>query len=778
MSTSLTGTLSDLSITNMPSVDSLSTSLVGNMSDLSVATNKVKSSIDISALQTQSSVLQAEAIDHVIDRSWAKQAFLLQDFSLSPNAVQGTAQYDANINYYNRFYTTANQKFTDTKLGGSIGVNARPQFTRYSDIRVPGKLVGRIKDVTVSMGQGPTAGASYGLGRYYSEAIDDNSQTIYLRFGVPSFNSLTNYISAAYDPDLASLARTGRGTSIFYTAASWIGSIATVTAMPLLSIAFVSGKILMSFFRSPNSKFYTMKPSMHTYWGAVNSLVNSIAINAGLFPPFLENNNATQAIGQPWQLDNTQLKQLHAMMPDVFTDGNGYDIFAMGTKAQRFANALAKNEYDSYNQGSETDFFGYVKKSYLDTIPSGAGTHSGIQGIANDVNNALSLTNFVKQFLSFGAYQTDDKKTGIEQGGIFSSRPKMDANGKPVVDSNGAAVQEEFVNTGQGGWFNEFTSSIDAEMRQGSEFAIFKVDSTGPASESFGNATTESQLSQQLNNTSSSNREARFSIADGNIAPGVGDAIGAVTDVVSGLANGVTLGAFGGIAALAGNGFFDIPKHWQSSTASLPRANYTMSLISPYGNIISQMQNIYIPLAMIMAGSMPLSTGKYTYTSPFLCQVYDRGRCQITLGMVESLTITRGTSSLGFTNRGKALAIDVSFNIVDLSSLMHMPLSTGAIFGSDPANDPDNILMDYLSVLAGQDIYSQVYKMPKARIRLATKYAQIRNFISPAQNASMINDSMISGWGRWLFPISIPYNVVSALVTGNSSVVNDTNMFK
>ena len=87
MSTSLTGTLSDLSITNMPSVDSLSTSLVGNMSDLSVAINKVKSSIDISALQTQSSVLQAEAIDHVIDRSWAKQAFLLQDFSLSPNAI-------------------------------------------------------------------------------------------------------------------------------------------------------------------------------------------------------------------------------------------------------------------------------------------------------------------------------------------------------------------------------------------------------------------------------------------------------------------------------------------------------------------------------------------------------------------------------------------------------------------------------------------------------------------------------------------------------------------
>jgi hypothetical protein len=31
------------------------------------------------------------------------------------------------------------------------------------------------------------------MGRYYSESIDDNAQTIYMRFGVPQFNSLVDF---------------------------------------------------------------------------------------------------------------------------------------------------------------------------------------------------------------------------------------------------------------------------------------------------------------------------------------------------------------------------------------------------------------------------------------------------------------------------------------------------------------------------------------------------------------------------------------------------------
>ena len=68
---------------------------------------------------------------------------------------------------------------------------------------------------------------------------------------------------------------------------------------------------------------------------------------------------------------------------------------------------------------------------------------------------------------------------------------------------------------------------------------------------------------------------------------------------------------------------------------------------------------------MLLAGILPLSTGKASYTSPFLCQLYDRGRLQIRLGMIESLSITRGTTNLAFDKHGQALGIDVTFSVVE-----------------------------------------------------------------------------------------------------------------
>jgi hypothetical protein len=86
------------------------------------------------------------------------------------------------------------------------------------------------------------------------------------------------------------------------------------------------------------------------------------------------------------------------------------------------------------------------------------------------------------------------------------------------------------------------------------------------------------------------------------------------------------------------------------------------------------MFNIYIPLAMIMAGALPLATGKQSYTSPFLCEVHDRGRLLTRLGIIDSLSITRGTSNLGFNNVGKAMSMEISFSVLDLSSIMSMPI--------------------------------------------------------------------------------------------------------
>ena len=69
-----------------------------------------------------------------LDSEWAKRAFLVPDKLL-----------ETETDVKNRYYSSASSKFTDSRLGGNIGINARYQFNRYSDIRVNGRLAGRNK---------------------------------------------------------------------------------------------------------------------------------------------------------------------------------------------------------------------------------------------------------------------------------------------------------------------------------------------------------------------------------------------------------------------------------------------------------------------------------------------------------------------------------------------------------------------------------------------------------------------------------------------------------
>jgi hypothetical protein len=131
------------------------------------------------------------------------------------------------------------------------------------------------------------------------------------------------------------------------------------------------------------------------------------------------------------------------------------------------------------------------------------------------------------------------------------------------------------------------------------------------------------------------------------------------------------------MASLGGSAFVDIPKHWTSASAELGRSTYTVQLRSAYGNPVSQLMNLYLPLAMLLAGALPLATGPQSYTSPFICELYDRGRRQVRLGIIDSLQITRGVGNLGFDDQGNAMGIDVSFSVLDLSNLIYLPISQG-----------------------------------------------------------------------------------------------------
>lgn len=653
--------------------------------------------------------------DHLVelDERWVRRAFLIVDKDFSQ------------LDHRNTMWSDAVLKFTDTTIGGSMAINPPPQFTKYCDIPSPS----RTKE-------------SRGISRYYSEAIDDNSQIVHFRMGEARFNTLASFYSAAYNPEAALAASSSRMKKTFFELGRAVGFVVSVMSFKLLMVrAAAEGYRLMA--GMPKSKYYYHTPTMHAYWGAVTTMVNQLAVNRGIIPRVGGDNQAF--LNGDYKFTPDAIQRMHNMVPDVFREDGGIDVYAMANKAKRLYRKRIQALDELINSNDASVDIGAIIKRFEDENPK-------------IIDTGADFHSYLNKW-----YQTDQGSTGS--------------------DALGRDTPKE-IETGEGMFsgFNKLLEYFKAEADDGGMFASFRVNYTGSMSESFSNSAGESEVQSKLNSLTNSSREVNFSLANGNIAPIVGEAVDAAKGFISGALTSIGVG---GLAAIGGAAFFDIPKVWESSSASLPRNNYTIKLNSPYGNPISQLFNIYIPLCMLLAMALPKSTGKQSYSSPFLIEYYDQGRGQSRLGLIDSMSITRGTSSLGFTSEGKPLAIDVSFSIMDLSSIMHMPitmginplksffdaatgglaggLAGGAIAGVGGAVvgaaagatlkmaldsgffDDDTIYSDYLAVLAGMSVNDQIYTLRKLKLNLTRKLTNWKSWASISNLASFTGDLPVPG---------------------------------
>lgn len=674
------------------------------------------------------------------DTSWVRNAFLVKAEDATRLAKQ------------NRTATSASQKFTDTTPGGNFCVNPPPQFTRYADPKARSALSLRTgEDGKNSFSAYP---GSKGQGRYYSEAIDDHNQLIYMRFGVPEFNSLTTFFTGFYDSKAGQLARTGRASELFYTLGKVVGFVVSIVYWPLLAVNLL-GNGARYFLQKPSSKFYFLKPTMPVYWNAVQTMVNQLAVNRGIIPRLGGNDNAGQRrFGEPVDFDEAALTRMWELLPEIFNQKGGVDVFAMATRAQR----LARRKFKAERAQREQDGVDLRR------------------AIARAQDAALADNR-----VTFEQYQTK----------WFSSAPSKPQAEDGKTDVNTSSLDPR--PAANAGWL-EF---LEAELDDGGAFACFRVNSTGSVDESFQSSAGESDVAQKINSASSSSRSTNFNFANGNVVGGVvGDVMGAVvkgaTDFVRGAADSLNIS---GIAALGGAAFVDIPKHWQSSTAQLSRANYTVNLRSWSGDPISQLLHLYIPMCMLLAGALPLSTGRHSYTSPFICELYDQGRCQTRLGMIDSMSVTRGVGNLGFNADGNMMGVDITFSVIDLSTIMHMPISEGfgwsgaqaganvgaavgtvggAVAGGIPgavvgaaggaaagaavgsavdavtalgaaikgAFSEDTPFSDYMAVIAGQPLADQIYIMRKLKLNATRQLVNLNSMFSISNYASFMGDSI------------------------------------
>ena len=645
--------------------------------------------------------------------------------------------------------TSAAQKFTSTRLGGNFPINNPPQWTRYADLKVSGLNSAARKQP----GAGTLRGEELGMGRKYSETIDDYAQLIHMQFGVPEYNGMVSFFTSFFDGDASLLASEGRG-SISYSlsnAAGTVLTIAVLVAFPWLMIGAVGINAIRFFADNSTSKYYYMRPSMELYWQRCTFIINQIAVNLGIVPRVYGGNpKDDQSSGYLPEYN----QYLHEVAPDIFREEGGIDFYAVSNKAGRMQDLRYKKMLEINAKDITQEQRVAEMKTFLNQKVTDPGGVPMEQALANYHSSELGNTalrrqdpvgNRLNAGMDISALNAE-KAPGNEQEVATASKlsekdsSKMRATYSNVSDTSGNQAQQK-----NDGWLSRFGDAYMANRRDAHQFLTLHVNHTGQTSESFSNSVRESDISSKVNGFSSSARSARFSFSEGNTGIGIIDEVkSSIASFVSGRLDAIHMS---GLMSLAGSAFADIPKHYDTSSANFPSASYTMNLKTWSGDKISQLINLYVPVTCMLAAALPLSTGKQSYTSPFLCRLYSRGRNKIQLGMITSLSITRGTGNLGWTKDGQCLGIDITFEVTNLSSIMHAPIDSGASYFDlllkpwKKVMDEDSAFSDYMAILGNLSLQDQYYQTNKLGLNLTRKREAYATAFTPAAIANALDIS-------------------------------------
>lgn len=677
-------------------------------------------------------------------------------------------------------------KFKSCRLGGNTAVNMPPGNCHLADpiADTGARIVGlKLKEGLESeISYGPYLRQT-GLGRWYSEFIDDHTQTVILTFGLPKFNSVVSFLSCS-SSFLDNYIATHGTIPSTYVIAKAVTDVVRFKVMPFISLAVWAIKVgVTAALGNKPYSYYYLEPAMNQYWTTVNDIANYFAVKLGIlnFELIEDNktvdNDAAKKIttGKAFSLNKTMRKLILAL----YGGKEGVDAF--------FSNKL--DYIDVYNIVSRRAYiFNEVKRRAMadmgikgqaddGKIPDGSKLGSKSISGSNDEEDRKILYNYLKTMVGTVSQKVDgilaeegdtldeesptkvldnialqvqkkaDEERAKEQKEAAEKKKEtlaeFEAKKEHATDSNGdgytfvdgivdgiSSVYESGKTFAKSVWdygcvsiekdFANLVKAFDLSARGATSAAIFAVNPTGGGSDSISNSTSSISTGDTIKGLTRAAQDARFSVGGGKT--GI-DSIDWILDkliqVGAGVLESYSFGLSNFAYGIINGGYVEIPDKWDDSSFSGNSVTYTMDLVSPYGNELSRLQHLYIPLAMILAGACPRGIGKAAYLSPYLCSCFSKSVQNISLGIISDVTVTYGITNQAFVNGVKTNSLKVTFTVKDLSNNVSARVNTSSLFGSyGPVIEEDTPMAKWVNRLAGVDYEDLSFFLPRLNVGL------------------------------------------------------------
>lgn len=672
------------------------------------------------------------------------------------------------LNIIQQYYTRP--IYSDTRVGGNDAVNPYWQFNKDDDITPPimgGNYHTSDKDNKTGL---------RGMGRVYAETYDAQQQIVWLQAGVADYTGIMSFIRKAGNATANNVHNSGtwRGVvgSLIDLAKLTIGFIIKAFMFPVTKTLWAVRWLLSKKEEDWQvSTYIKFKPAMPLYLSVVNTLLTYLAYNMGMLPSLLAVNRRDSSkyltevkSNSPviFKLLGLSPDEMEAVKSEIARKGITDKLIAEYPQLEKvrvggvgdkliFSDDTngayedkqvvdvdlsdSRNQFDSLS-GYKDDanllaLYRSNKTKYTDA--TGIPTMFKYEGLdiwqilgrrgrqylkmMNDANtNWPNVQDMIREQRVLN--QSGESKYFIKPGQKF----QMDDNGDMhiVSDSNAKANDP---NT----WGAE-RNTIKLYAHGALDWVGFRVEKGVSNSETITSTSGPPSIAQKLNSYASQQRDlaqnaqqnwfAKFALK--TMEAGIQGAIqGAFAEMGAKIASMVGAGDIGSILQ-SGNGFVFIPEIWTGSTFT-KSFSLNIPLRARYGDPVSIMQSIYIPLMLLFGFGLPRGVGNAMYTSPFYIRAFSRGMLSIPFGLVQSINIRRGGNQFGWNANTLPLSVDVDLQIHDLAPTMFLGIMDNGLLDTFTDN---TVFQDYLLSLCGTDLneltnyYQRMSRMANLKLHL------------------------------------------------------------